>query len=68
VVNPTRGDVFKVLESDGTIAEPGHPFVILLVFGGMALVGNITDIENEGDIPCRVDPKDAPGILTRALP
>ncbi len=64
-MNPKPGDVFKLLEPDGRIAAPGHPFVILWVSGEMALFGNLTDAENEGDVPCLLHPEDAPAILTK---
>ena len=63
-VNPKPGDVFKFLGPDGRIAYPGHLFVILCVSGEKALFSNVTDIENEVDIPCLLEPKDAPEILT----
>jgi hypothetical protein len=31
----------------------------------MAVFGNITDIENESDVPCLLPPEDAPAILTK---
>jgi hypothetical protein len=65
VVNLKPRDVFKVLEPDGSIADPGHPFVILLISEDMALFSNITDAEKEDDVPCLLRREDDPKLLTK---
>jgi|ERR1035437_1995042 hypothetical protein len=58
-----RGDVVKVLA--GGVFPPGaHPIVILTVLGDTAIISNITDIENEDDVHCLIEPKDDPKIIT----
>ncbi len=59
----TRGDVVKVLEN-GVCPHGAHPIVILLISGDMAVLSNITDIENEGFVFCILEPKDDPKIIT----
>lgn len=64
-MNPKQGDVFKVLEADGRVAHPGHPFVVLLISGDSAFFSNITDYEKEDDLACVLHVADDPKILTK---
>ena len=64
-MNPKQGDVFKVLAADGTVAAPGHPFVILAITNGMAVCSNITDAEKDDDVACLLIPLDDPKLLTK---
>jgi hypothetical protein len=58
-----RGDVVKVLK-DGICPPGAHPFVILAIEGNIAIVSNLTDIENEGECRCILEPGDDHKIIT----
>jgi hypothetical protein len=58
-----RGDVIKVLEN-GVCPLGAHPIVVLFIEGDTAFISNITDIENEDFVPCVLELKDDPRIIT----